>query len=217
MDPQHLLKSHLDDEFAVKSLKDYEHPPILFYFDFAKREFYWYNQADGIWNWNDLTNAYSGAKDLPTVKFCQKDADIKDIKIMLSQMSCVPVSRNIIYLIGGHHPMYNCIEYNLSLNTFTGKDRMHFVRNHPCVCALGRYIYASSGDKLTSYSAAVERFDTLSNTWKIMKGLPQPQYQGTAQVTCYSMAFGTGKKSDDQKEVKDETGRNFAEDGGEEK
>jgi hypothetical protein len=174
-------KADTEDEFGL-STEEANNPVCFFFFDFDKVPLlHYYPKWNLEWKTKNLVESTTDIPNFSLLHFSMARRE-KENKSLMNWMSCCAGTQNIIYLIGGHHPLYNCIEYDISKNFFKGKSSMKNMRKRPTLCKFGHYIYSISGEAINGFSKNFERYDTKTDTWTQLKDMPVAQFQSTAQA-----------------------------------
>ena len=152
----------------------------MFFFDFSKRTFEYYEPEKSLWKSNDLNTAKNDCPKNPLMFYNNETGNKGQAEEQLSNMSFALVGNGSVHIIGGFHPLFSNLEYNIAQNTFTQKAKMLKNANNPNLCHMDRFIYSLSGDEIDNYGTRFDRYDTVKNEWNEFPPLPQPHGFGAA-------------------------------------
>lgn len=157
-------------------------PTITYCFDYDALLFYCYDLEENTWITNDLRQSTNNCPTNPLVAF-QEIRTKQQAKETLANTSLIALSNEHIYMIGGYHPLYSNLTYNIKENRFTFNEKMTKNRNRilPNLCTVENYIYCVSGDEIDFYSTRFDRYDRQSDTWDELPDLPSAHGLGNSQ------------------------------------
>ena len=181
----------LVNSFEQQTAKRLRTSNLLFFFDFAKRIFNYFDSETSAWKSNDLNAAQNDCPKCPLMLYKNGDGNKQQVDEQLSTMSFVLSETGSVYIIGSQNSQFSNLEYSISQNKFTAKAKMLKNVNNPNLCYASQFIYSISGDAADNYSTRFDRYDISKNEWTELPALPQPHAFGAALCVVTSDSNGS--------------------------